>query len=290
MGSWRVALLALSMCAPLAAAAGWEALDTARPSEVDDVADPEVVFNRARQLAAEGRLEEAASLYRALILREPEAPGPYNNLAAIHAQRGELEEARRLLRKAIERHPGYSTLFGNLTALYARQAQLAYREALEEDRPEPPNGPVDLATLVRIDGRGEGSLVEARRSSAPAPVAREQADADEAVRAAVLGWADAWSRQDVEAYLDAYGEAFEPPDAMDRGAWREQRQDRLSSPKFIEVSLEGLKVSLDGDKAVARFLQHYRSDIYEGSSAKLLELEREGDGWKIVAEREDTES
>ena len=49
-------------------------------------------------------------------------------------------------------------------------------------------------------------------------------------------WKDAWSAQDVDAYLACYGQEFLPENGLSREAWAHQRQARLTGPKTIQVS------------------------------------------------------
>jgi ketosteroid isomerase-like protein len=105
--------------------------------------------------------------------------------------------------------------------------------------------------------------------------------------AAVDGWAKAWASKDVAGYLAAYGKAFVPPDGLARAAWEAQRAERIRAPKQISVLLaqRDLVIAADGERATMRFVQTYRSDRFNGSAWKTLELARDGGRWQIVAER-----
>ena len=57
-------------------------------------------------------------------------------------------------------------------------------------------------------------------------------------------------------------------------------------PKFIEVTVDSLKLSVLGPRTVrAEFLQTYRSDSYHDVVRKRLELIREEGDWRIVEEK-----
>lgn len=105
-------------------------------------------------------------------------------------------------------------------------------------------------------------------------------DAEAAVRA----WARAWSAKDVKGYLAAYGKEFNPPGNASRNAWETERRQRISDKSKITVKLENLNVSVNGDKAVAKFRQDYKADALAVSSRKTLDLVRSGDRWLIVRE------
>ena len=107
-----------------------------------------------------------------------------------------------------------------------------------------------------------------------------------AISKAVQSWAGAWSRKDVKAYLSHYGREFEPPKGLNRKAWEEERNQRLTKPGDIEVNLENVKVvSVTGDRATVKLRQHYRSANLSTSSNKTLNLMLQDGKWVIVQER-----
>lgn len=128
---------------------------------------------------------------------------------------------------------------------------------------------------------------------APAPVpapaaapatAAPSATAGKDVEAAVRAWAAAWAAKDMSGYLAAYGKEFDPPGKMSRQAWESERRARIVGKSRITVQINDLDVSVTGNKAVARFQQHYSADALKVSSRKTLELVKSGDRWTIVRE------
>lgn len=118
----------------------------------------------------------------------------------------------------------------------------------------------------------------------PAPSATAEASNPKEAEAAVRAWANAWSSKDVKGYLAAYSRDFDPPGAMKRSDWEDERRDRISSKSKISVKLENLNVSVSGNKAIARFRQDYKASGLAVSSKKTLELIKNGDHWQIVKE------
>ncbi len=113
----------------------------------------------------------------------------------------------------------------------------------------------------------------------PAEAAAEQAEG------VVRAWADAWSRQDPDAFLELYADNYSPPE-LTRGAWERQRQARIAAPGRLEVRLNELEVELVGpDRAIVRFQQLYTTEDRALAARKVLELERLKEDWRIVAER-----
>ena len=123
--------------------------------------------------------------------------------------------------------------------------------------------------------------------AAPVPVASTPPVATNSaaeVESAVRAWAKAWSSKDVRAYLAAYGKEFNPPGTQSRAAWEEQRRGRIGNKAAISVKLENLTVSINGDKATAKFRQDYKSGALSVSSRKTLELVKTGGRWQIIQE------
>lgn len=88
----------------------------------------------------------------------------------------------------------------------------------------------------------------------------------------------------MKGYLAAYGSDFDPPGGQSRKAWEEERRQRIESKSRISVKVSDLQVSINGNKATARFRQQYSADTLNVSSRKTLELSRAGDRWVIVRE------
>lgn len=120
---------------------------------------------------------------------------------------------------------------------------------------------------------------------AAAPVvAHTNNNASKDAEAAVHAWAKAWMARDVKGYLASYGKEFDPPGSMSRSDWEKERRQRISSKSKISLKLENLVVTVDGNKAVAKFRQDYKAGGLAVSSRKTLELVKTGERWHIVRE------
>lgn len=97
-------------------------------------------------------------------------------------------------------------------------------------------------------------------------------------------WARAWAAKDVKGYLAAYGKEFDPPGNASRSAWETERRQRIGGKSKITLKLDSLTVSVNGDKAIAKFRQDYKADALAVSSRKTLDLVKSGDRWLIVRE------
>lgn len=118
---------------------------------------------------------------------------------------------------------------------------------------------------------------------APAPAATSDAST-QAVTAAVQAWASAWAAKDMKAYLGAYDKSFDPPGNQSRSAWEKEREARIVGKSKISVKLSDIAVSVQGDKATARFRQAYSADALNVTSRKTLDLVNSNGRWAIVRE------
>ncbi len=105
-------------------------------------------------------------------------------------------------------------------------------------------------------------------------------DVEEAVR----GWAAAWAAKDMGGYLGSYGKDFATPGGQSRKSWEDDRRSRIVGKSRISVKLDNLAVSVNGDKATAKFKQGYSADSLNVSSRKTLDLVKTGERWVIVRE------
>ena len=150
-------------------------------------------------------------------------------------------------------------------------------EPKPEAKPEPARTPPATApaTTAAVAAAKPTPAAEAT----PAPAA-EQA----AVSEAVERWAAAWQSKNLPGYFAAYAPTFKPEKGMSLSAWKDQRRARISDKAKITVTVHALKVQVDGDKATARFRQHYVSGSLDFDGPKTLQLQRENGKWLIVRE------
>jgi adhesin transport system outer membrane protein len=110
----------------------------------------------------------------------------------------------------------------------------------------------------------------------------------ELIKQRLLGWSRAWSNADVESYLSNYSSHFQPDDAArDYNQWRNIRRARLQLASNTEVTLQDIRVYLDDEskRAIAEFIQSYRSDSYQDRVRKQLLMAYENERWLILSER-----
>lgn len=103
------------------------------------------------------------------------------------------------------------------------------------------------------------------------------------VEAAIRAWSVAWSRKDMDSYFASYARDFAPAGKTHK-TWEAERRARIGSKRNITLKISDLQVTVNGDKASARFHQEYKADALEISGRKSLELVRSGGSWLIVKE------
>lgn len=116
-------------------------------------------------------------------------------------------------------------------------------------------------------------------------VTKDDEPAAAAARNAVLAWAQAWSRRDVDSYIGAYTSDYAGPDQNgSRQAWMEQRRARILARNSISVALDNLRLDKHGDIFIAYFDQRYQSDGPIDRVHKRLSLVLDNGSWRIKRE------
>ena len=280
------------------------ALETIEAAIAANPRDARSRFLKGVILTEQNKPNDAIKVFTALTDDYPELPEPYNNLAVLYASQGQYDKARKSLEMAIRTHPSYAIAHENLGDVYAKMASEAYDKALQLDRGNAAAQTKlamikDLFSSSVVPGKGtsQAGVSEAtiaatatstpkdKKPPSPKPPAPGKAESD-AVLAAVMDWAKAWSAQDADAYLAHYAPGFLVPGGEPRAAWEATRRDRITKPKSIEVTVGSPKVSFDANGlAIVSFRQGYRSDTLNTAGAKTLTLLKNDDRWRIVQER-----
>jgi predicted O-linked N-acetylglucosamine transferase (SPINDLY family) len=114
------------------------------------------------QLQQAGRREEAQSLYRQILVADPQHLDATQMLAVLTHESGRSDEAIEMLRGAIREHPGFASCHGNLGMMLASQGKLdeaidCFRRALalQPDSPETLN---NLGTILLSSGDLEEAI------------------------------------------------------------------------------------------------------------------------------------
>lgn len=272
--------------------------------------DPQMRFLKGVIQTENGKPTEAIATFSKLTEDYPELPEPYNNLAVLYAGQSQFDKARAALEMAIRTNPSYATAHENLGDVYAKLASQAYSKALQLDAGNAAIAPKLslIRNLFAADAKGvrPTAVAAAPTTSAattkPAAVTAQVAttkpaatptatatpaeggNALAAVEAAVEAWAQAWASKNMQGYLGAYAPNFTPPGGQSRSEWEADRKARILPRNRIGVDVSDFNVTVNGDRASARFRQAYSSDNLNVTSRKTLDMVKSGNRWLIVRE------
>jgi tetratricopeptide (TPR) repeat protein len=263
---------------------------------------PEPYNNLAVLYASQGNYDKAKSALELAIHTHPSYATAHENLGDIYAQL-----ASRAYDRALQLDKTNTTAQLKLAMVKdifsAQKGGATARTIPPVPAPAPaatPAPPVDVAptkapaaempsSKVELPKRAPAKTEVVAKAAPPAasvkPAPAASGDGKSQAIAAVESWARAWSAQDVKGYLAHYAPDFEVPGGVSRSAWEQERSERISRPKRIEVDVKVLDAKVNGDKASVTFRQSYRSDALKSNNTKTLKLERSGDRWLIKQER-----
>ncbi|MCV6609627.1 MAG: tetratricopeptide repeat protein [Amphritea sp.] len=129
--------------------------------------DPNAWLLYGVSLMNQNKLTEASDIFSKLIQLYPDAPEPYNNLAAVYARQGNNEKAVETLLQAFETHPSYAQVQQNLKSVYAALATQAYNRALDLDNSQAPA----RARLAILDQVYQSNPIPQAVAAEPAAIA-----------------------------------------------------------------------------------------------------------------------
>lgn len=106
------------------------------------------------------------------------------------------------------------------------------------------------------------------------------------VKSAVIAWAESWQAQDINGYIGSYTPEFKQINNLSHETWQKVRKFYVERPARIDLNLSNIYVKmLNSKRASARFLQKYRSNIYQDTVLKELTLVKINGVWLIDAEK-----
>ena len=294
-----------------------QALDKVDGYLADKPNDAQGRFLKGLIFTEQGRVIDAVKIFSVLTEDYPELPEPYNNLAVLYAGQGQYEKAKLALEMAMRTHTSYATAHENLGEIYAKMASQAYDRALQLDRSSTPTQTKlamikDLGTHDNASTSTRSKPVPSKtEAAAPAVVAENSPVAALPVPSAMVGinpapvtipptppdqnnevlktvdaWAAAWSSQDTNKYLSFYATDFKTPNNESRKIWEATRQERITKPESIQVSISNATVKFsDTDHATVSFRQSYSSSHLRASGKKALLMVKSDGKWLIQEER-----
>jgi murein L,D-transpeptidase YafK len=104
----------------------------------------------------------------------------------------------------------------------------------------------------------------------------------------VAGWQKAWEGVDMKKFLQFYSRDFKAADGTGLETFGQRKEQVSKGKKFIQIRLDRKVIMLSqkdqGDIAVVRFRQVYKSNNFNGVSIKSLYLKKGQKGWQIIGE------
>jgi outer membrane protein, adhesin transport system len=151
-----------------------------------------------------------------------------------------------------------------------------------------PTDPVAIGPIDRSELNAKAAALSSNRPLLAAPAAAAPAVAagpEGELQNQVKSWAATWSARDYSAYTRFYAPTFTPDGGLSREDWAQLRRSRISPREEISVEVHDLQVRMDGaDRAFVEFRQEYRSNAYNDTTQKRLEMIRVGGKWLINRE------
>jgi len=137
----------------------------------------------------------------------------------------------------------------------------------------------------------ENAALIVSNSAAPAPSSLPPVTT-QAVKDLIERWEKAQDAQNFGLYQQCYGQPFlgikrtktGRVGQMNYGQWMNDRRQMLSKAVGLDIEIEGLNITIEGDTATAEFEQRYRSVSYSDRGPKILKMKMFSDGIKIVYE------
>ncbi len=239
--------------------------------------DPRLANNLAYLLANRRlRLDEALSLARQAVARDPKRATYHDTLGVVLQLRGDEAGARQAFERGLALEPGNVTLRQRLAqAAVPVAVKTAAAPAPASAAPATP-----VAAPVPAPAVAAAPAVVAAKTAPALPAA----DAGKLVADRLEAWRQAWEAKDSARYLSFYGSAFVPAGNKPRAAWETDRRAKLGKKGEIKVQLGTPSIKADGEVVLVSFEQRYQSGNYSDVVQKQLEWVREGSDWKIRRE------
>lgn len=245
---------------------------------------------------------KAVHAFRQVVALQPQLAEPHNNLAVIFDELGDYTAAIEELKASLKLNPDYLTARQNIGDLYIKLAADAYRQVLERsDRPELR---ARYARLLKVraevesnhpaptyqpkkTAKAQPSQRHAVAAAAPEPAANHSATAspEAAIKQAIEAWRKAWSEQQIDAYFAAYADGFKGRKFRTRARWEAYKRRVILQRKYIHIRIDHLHIRHAAHGIIkATFVQHYRSNAYNGDDRKELWFARQHGSWRITRE------
>jgi hypothetical protein len=177
--------------------------------------------------------------------------------------------------------------------LAAEQARVAAAEKAkrEAEQQAAAAAAAKAAQVAQANKPTEPTTLAAAKPVAPTAPAAEQAApgagaaGDEALKQAVLAWADSWEKKNFKKYAGFYSETFKASKFPTKAKWIDYRRPRVLNKGRISVRVDNVEVKAVGaNTREVKFLQRYESGSLRVRTTKKQLWVLEGTSWRIRSE------
>jgi murein L,D-transpeptidase YafK len=111
------------------------------------------------------------------------------------------------------------------------------------------------------------------------------ADSNLQLTSVLQNWRQSWQTKNMPDYMAHYSDRFQSQ-GMNKKAWEKHKAKLAKLYQSIVVNLSKPLVLMHGNRAVARFIQQYKSDLNADLGEKTLHLVADGPNgsWRIISE------
>ena len=96
-------------------------------------------------------------------------------------------------------------------------------------------------------------------------------------------WRKSWAQKDMKTYMSCYSNNFRSS-GLNKTGWRQKKTYLSQKYQYIQVGIDNIVVERTNKKAKVSFFQKYKSDRYQTSGTKTLQLVMEDGKWMIEKE------
>ena len=248
--------------------------------------DPRLANNLAYLLANRRlRLDEALSLAKQAVARDPKRATYHDTLGVVLQLRGDEAGARQAFERGLALEPGNGALRQRLAQSATPIAIKTAAVQTPAPAPTPAAAVPPVAPVAAPAGvAAKPAVAPVAKAAAPAVAPAAPADAGKLVAGRLEAWRQAWEAKDSARYLAFYGSAFVPAGNKPRAAWETDRRAKLDKKGEIKVVLGAPSFKLEGEVVRVSFEQRYQSGNYSDVVNKQLEWVKDGGDWKIRRE------
>lgn len=165
-----------------------------------------------------------------------------------------------------------------------RSVQVAAAQAIEPAEATPATQQVEPARPAKAAPPPPARLVQKTPpAKQPAVAKNPQLSRGEELLNFVEKWRSAWVAKDIETYISCYSPSFKNG-GLNREGWKQKKLSLNKKYSYINVSIKNIVVQWTPSGANVSFSQTYKSDQYQTTGTKVLQMINKNNRWQIESE------